>query len=250
MNSNAKGNAQKTFAWRKTLISLVALLCVTAVDTFAQNVITGKVTDESGAPMPGVSIYIKNTTKGVLSELDGSYSITASKSETLVYSSMSYITEEVKVNGQKVIDVVLREDRNALEEAVVVGYGTQKKAHLTGSVAAVTQDEILKTTSSNVSQALVGKLPGIVSQQSLGQPGSDDVTMLVRGYSSYQGTKPLVLVDGVQQCAGRAVYFAAAKYGKAGRPPGVAPLVAVRGLVPQDKRLAGFRKFTLAGRMA
>lgn len=199
MNSNAKGNAQKTFAWRKTLISLVALLCVTAVDTFAQNVITGKVTDESGAPMPGVSIYIKNTTKGVLSELDGSYSITASKSETLVYSSMSYITEEVKVNGQKVIDVVLREDRNALEEAVVVGYGTQKKAHLTGSVAAVTQDEILKTTSSNVSQALVGKLPGIVSQQSLGQPGSDDVTMLVRGYSSYQGTKPLVLVDGVQR---------------------------------------------------
>lgn len=199
MNSNAKSNSRKTFVVGKKLLSSLVLLCVFAVGSFAQNVITGRVTDESGAPMPGVSIYIKGTTRGVVSELDGSYSISVSKSDIIVYSSMSYITEEVKVGNQKVIDVVLREDDNALDEVVVVGYGAQKKAHLTGSVAAVGQEEILKTTSSNVSQALVGKLPGIVSQQSVGQPGSDDVTMLVRGYSSYQGTSPLVLVDGVKR---------------------------------------------------
>ncbi len=199
MNSYTKSKAKKTFEAGKSLLSAVVLFCVTAAVGFAQNVVTGKVTDETGAPMPGVSIYIKNTSKGVISELDGRYSISVGKSDVLVYSSLSYITEERAVNGQKVINVVLQEDRNTLDEVVVVGYGTQKKAHLTGSVAAVTQDEILKTTASNVSQALVGKLPGIVSQQSLGQPGSDDVTMLVRGYSSYQGTSPLVLVDGVKR---------------------------------------------------
>ncbi len=199
MNSNAKCKAVKTFFAGRYLFTVLVLSCLTAFTSFAQNVVTGKVTDENGEPLPGVSIYIKGTVNGVISELDGTYSISVKKSDVLVFSSMSYLTEERKITSQKVVDVVLREDNSALEEAVVIGYGTQKKAHLTGSVAAVTQEEILKTTASNVSQALVGKLPGIVSQQSLGQPGSDDVTMLVRGYSSYQGTTPLVLVDGVKR---------------------------------------------------
>ncbi len=199
MNSNTKKKSERAFLAVRRLLSVALLCCATAFSSFAQNVIKGKVTDESGAPMPGVSIYIKGTVNGVISELDGTYAITAQSKDVLVFSSMSYLTEEVTVGNKKVIDIVLREDVSALEEAVVIGYGTQKKAHLTGSVAAVSQEEILKTTASNVSQALVGKLPGIVSQQALGQPGSDDVTMLVRGYSSYQGTSPLVLVDGVKR---------------------------------------------------
>lgn len=199
MNSNTKKKSERSFLAVRRLLSVTLLCCVTAFSSFAQNVIKGKVTDESGAPMPGVSIYIKGTVNGVISELDGTYAITAQSKDVLVYSSMSYLTEEVTVGNKKVIDIVLREDVSALEEAVVIGYGTQKKAHLTGSVAAVSQEEILKTTASNVSQALVGKLPGIVSQQAVGQPGADDVTMLVRGYSSYQGSSPLVLVDGVKR---------------------------------------------------
>ncbi len=200
MNSNTKSKTVKALLSGKYLFTALMLSCLCAITSFAQsNVVTGKVTDENGEPLPGVSVYIKGTVNGVVSELDGSYAISVKKSDVLVFSSMSYITEERKITGQKRLDVVLQEDNSALEEAVVVGYGTQKKAHLTGSVAAVTQEEILKTTASNVSQALVGKLPGIVSQQSLGQPGSDDVTMLVRGYSSYQGTSPLVLVDGVKR---------------------------------------------------
>ncbi|MGM9791013.1 MAG: SusC/RagA family TonB-linked outer membrane protein [Candidatus Cryptobacteroides sp.] len=183
---------------QKLLLSLLCV-CVGAVQGFAQVTVTGKVTDENGEALPGVGILIKNTDKGVVSELDGTYSIYVSPNDVLTFSCMGYVGQDRKVNGNKTINVVLREDYTSLEESVVVGYGTQKKAHLTGAVAAVGQEEILKTTSSNVSQALVGKLPGIVSQQSVGTPGSDDVTMLVRGYSSYQGTSPLVLVDGVKR---------------------------------------------------
>lgn len=107
---------------------------------------------------------------------------------------------EVKTQGQTTINVSLSEDVSSLNEVVVVGYGTQKKVHLTGSVASASSKEILKTTASNISQALVGKLPGLVSQQSTGQPGADDVSFLVRGYSSYNGAStPLVLVDGVER---------------------------------------------------
>ena len=183
---------------QKLLLSLLCV-CVGAVQGFAQVTVTGKVTDENGEALPGVGIFIKNTGKGVVSELDGTYSIYVSPNDVLTFSCMGYVEQERKVNGNKPINVVLRENLTSLEESVVVGYGTQKKAHLTGAVAAVGQEEILKTTASNVSQALVGKLPGIVSQQSVGTPGSDDVTMLVRGYSSYQGTSPLVLVDGVKR---------------------------------------------------
>ncbi len=175
------------------------LMCSFATSAFAQKSVRGVITDESGAPLPGVGVIIKNASTGVSSDLDGRYTIQVKQGEVLVYSSLGFITEERTVGQADVINVVLAEDRLSLEEVVVVGYGTQKKAHLTGSVAAVSQDEILKTTSSNLSQAIVGKLPGIVSQQAVGTPGSDDVTMHVRGYSSYLGSAPLVLVDGVKR---------------------------------------------------
>lgn len=184
---------------QKLLFATLFCFCISAVSAYAQTVVKGKVSDERGEPIPGASIAIKNTKRGVVSELDGTYSISVLSTDVLVYNCLGYTTEERKVNGKAVIDVVLYDDLTTLDASVVVGYGVQKKAHLTGSVAAVSHEEILKTTASNVSQALVGKLPGIVSQQALGQPGSDDVTMLVRGYSSYQGTSPLVLVDGVQR---------------------------------------------------
>ena len=98
------------------------------------------------------------------------------------------------------INVTLQEDINSLDEVVVVGYGTQKKIHLTGSISSVSSKELLKSTTSNVSQALVGKLPGLISQQATGAPGADDVSLLVRGHSTYNGGDgPLILVDGVER---------------------------------------------------
>lgn len=112
--------------------------------------------------------------------------------------------QEIKVNGRSTINIILKEDVANLDEVVVVGYGTQKKAHLTGSVVTVSQKDMLKTTASNMSQTLVGKLPGLITQQSLGQPGSDDVSILIRGYSSFSGSGTvLVLVDGVERAMGQ-----------------------------------------------
>lgn len=184
----------------RLILVCLAFMFASAATGFAQNSVSGTLVDESGVPVPGANIYVKgNVTIGTVSDIDGKYVMKAGDSDVLVFACLSYVTEERQVGKQRVINVVMKEDANILDDVVVVGYGTQKKAHLTGSVAAVNKEEILKTTASNVSQALVGKLPGIVSQQALGQPGSDDVTMLVRGYSSYQGSSPLVLVDGVQR---------------------------------------------------
>ena len=92
--------------------------------------------------------------------------------------------QELAINGRTEINVVMQEDAARMDEVVVVGYGTQKKVHLTGSIAAVSDDEIKKSTVSTISQALVGKLPGLITQQATGAPGSDGVTMLVRGYTA------------------------------------------------------------------
>lgn len=178
----------------------LALLFVFAATGYAQHVVRGTVTDESGSPVPGANVLVKGTVSGTTTDASGRYSIqVAPAKEALIFSYLGMVSQEVNVSGRSMVNVVLKEDAARLDEVVVVGYGTQKKAHLTGSVAAVSASEILKTTSSTVSQALVGKLPGIMTQQSLGQPGSDDVTILVRGYSSYNGSTPLVLVDGVKR---------------------------------------------------
>jgi len=171
---------------------------------YAQNIISGVVTDTSGDPLPGVSVIVKGSTTGTATDIDGKYSISASPSETLSFSFLGMIKQDIKIDGRRTINVTLSEDATDLDEIIVVGYGTQKKVHLTGSVAAVSNKDIMKTTSSNISQALVGKLPGLISQQSTGAPGADDVSLLVRGYSSYMdGGTPLVLVDGVERSMSR-----------------------------------------------
>lgn len=102
-----------------------------AVSGYAQNMVKGTITDEHGDPLAGVSVIVKNTTRGVASDLDGNYSIQASSSETLEFSFLSMFTEERKIGNQSVINVIMREDRTNLQEVVVVGYGQQKKIHLT-----------------------------------------------------------------------------------------------------------------------
>ena len=167
--------------------------------------ITGSVLDVDGDAIIGANIVVKGTTNGTITDLNGHFSISdVSSNAVLVLSYIGYKDKEIHVNNQSDFKIVLNEDTQALEEVVVVGYGTQKKAHLTGSVATVSQKDMLKTTASNMSQTLVGKLPGLITQQSLGQPGSDDVSILIRGYSSFSGSGTvLVLVDGVERAMGQ-----------------------------------------------
>ena len=176
------------------------ILFVCASNSYAQSTVNGVVIDATGLPLPGVSVTVKGSATGTTTDLNGHFTLNAPRSATLVLSYIGMITQEVKVNSRSMINVTLQEDINSLDEVVVVGYGTQKKIHLTGSIASVSSKELLKSTTSNVSQALVGKLPGLISQQATGAPGADDVSLLVRGHSTYNGGDgPLILVDGVER---------------------------------------------------
>lgn len=183
-------------------ISLMAAgIFLSAISSFAQTTVTGRVSDGDGLPLPGVGVIVKGTRTGTMTDDGGRYSVRVPAGEhELEFSCLGMKTVTVPVAGRTAIDVTMTNNTDYLDEVVVVGYGSQKKIHMTGSVSAVSNTELKKVTVTNTSQALVGKLPGLITQQSLGQPGSDQVSILVRGYSSYNdaGTV-LVLVDGVER---------------------------------------------------
>jgi len=164
-----------------------------------QGVVTGTVTDTQGDPMPGVNVVVKGTTIGVTSDFDGKYSITPPFADAvLVFSFIGYGTQEIAVGNRTVIDMVMAEAAREIEEVVVVGYGVQKRVHMTGSVSQVSSTELMKAPMQNVSNLLTGKLSGLTSIQRSGKPGSDGTTIHVRGLNSYVGgNSPMIIVDGV-----------------------------------------------------
>ncbi|MEQ6122514.1 SusC/RagA family TonB-linked outer membrane protein [Reichenbachiella sp. MALMAid0571] len=163
--------------------------------------ISGKITDENGEGLPGASIVIKGTSTGTTSDLDGNYSMSAAIDAVLVVSFVGYSTQEITVGSQTVIDIAMLLDAAQLEEVVVVGYGTQKKVNLTGSVEQVEGSSLTKQPVFQVSSALTGAVPGLTVVQGSGQPGKDVGSIVIRGLGSLgSGSKnePLVLIDGVQ----------------------------------------------------
>jgi len=160
------------------------------------HVVKGRVTDATGAPLPGASVIVKGArNRGVITGIDGSYSIEVSEEETLVFDFLGFITQEVRVGGQSVIDVVLSEDTESLAEIVVVGYSPMRKSDFTGSISSVKSGE-LPVTVPTVGQALAGKVAGVEVRQASGAPG-DGVTLRVRGVNSLTaGSTPLYVVDG------------------------------------------------------
>lgn len=164
-------------------------------------VVMGVVRDGHGNPIPGVSIYEKGTVNGTYSDLEGNYDISAASAQSvLVFSCMGYVDQEVDIDGQSQHNVVLRDDAEILEEVVVVGYGVQKKVTSVGSITQTTGEELLKVGAVNsVSEALQGKLNGVVTISSTGKPGENSVSMYIRGKSTWGTTDPLILVDGVQR---------------------------------------------------
>ena len=185
----------------RRILPLTALLLLLPAGAFAQSKVGGRVTDEDGNPLAGVGVVVKGTRTGTETDADGRYTITVPRDgRELEFSFLGMNTETVTLSGSPQVDVTMQNDTNYLDEVIIVGYGAQKKIHLTGSVAAVSDTELKKASVTNTSQALVGKLPGLITQQSLGQPGSDQVSILVRGYSSYNDSGTvLVLVDGVER---------------------------------------------------
>jgi TonB-linked SusC/RagA family outer membrane protein len=178
------------------LLLLVVNLNVTgaAGDDLQQRRVTGTVTDSNtGDPLPGVNIVVQGTTTGTVTGLDGKYTIDVpNNNAVLVFSFISYVNQAVTVGSQSTINVSLIEEVRALDEVVVVGYGTQRKVNLTGAVSSVNSEKLSVVPAANVSTLLYGNLPGLIPLQRSGQPGLDDVSLSIRGFSN-----ALVVVDGV-----------------------------------------------------
>lgn len=176
---------------------LLFLLAVSI--TFAQEIITGKVTSAGdGQPLPGVTILVKGTSTGTSTDFDGKYSIEAPLNGTLVFSYIGFVTQEVTVNNQTTLNVSLQEDVSQLDEVVVVGYGTQRKSDITGAVTSVKVSELQDIPIARADQVLQGRVAGVqINNNDASANGS--VSIRIRGVSSINGgSDPLIIIDGVQ----------------------------------------------------
>lgn len=176
------------------IISFVPLL------TFAQEIqVQGNIIDENGEPLIGVSVLVQGTGTGTVSDFDGNFILNTSKNSTLVISYVGYKDQQIIVKNDKPLRITMIPDTQALEEVVVIAYGSQKKVTVTGSVSNVSSKELLKSPSASLGNAISGKLPGLSTVQYSGVPGADDPTIFIRGQASLNGSNPLVLVDGVER---------------------------------------------------
>ena len=157
----------------------------------------GKVTDSSGNPITGVTIVIKGTQKGTFTNEKGEYRLDAEMGDVLIFTYVGYEPKEVTVGQNAELNVVLKEQASSLNDLVVVGYGTQKRINLTGAVSTVGSDQLVNRPITNLETALAGTAPGVRVTQGNGNPGSEGVSIQIRGVGSFNNSSPLILVDGV-----------------------------------------------------
>ena len=161
--------------------------------------LTGTVSDQAGNPIPGVSVFVEGTTIGTVTDPDGNFSLSVPEgSQTLVFSFIGMITREVPIVGTQ-FDIVLEPDYIGLEEVVAIGYGTQRRVNVIGSISSVSNQELTVNPVANVSTALAGRLPGAIVQQSSGLPGRDASVILVRGNTTLGHKSPLIVIDGIPE---------------------------------------------------
>ena len=182
----------------KLKASLLTLLCIFSFSVIQAQTITvkGTVTGE-GVPLPGVSVLVRGTNKGAVTDFDGKYEIKAKANDVLVFSYIGFSNQAANVGGKTTINVTLKSDVAALDEVVVIGYGTQKKKEITGAVTQLKSDELMKNATSDLGSALQGQMAGVNVTASSGAPGSES-NILIRGISSINGqNSPLYIVDGI-----------------------------------------------------
>lgn len=179
---------------------MILLVCHLSNATWAQvqNNVKGLVTDSSGEPLIGVSILVKSTNNGTVSDLDGKFTVTAKTGDILHISYVGYIPQEIKAEENKQLRIIMEEDTKKLEEVVIVGYGTQKKVNLTGAVSSISAEDLASKPVMSTAQALAGLAPGLSVLQTSGRPGTG-ATVKIRGTGTFSnaGTDPLVLIDGL-----------------------------------------------------
>jgi TonB-dependent starch-binding outer membrane protein SusC len=184
-------------------LSIISFLLIAgALNVFStglqQREVQGRVTDNTGAPLPGVTIVIKGTTTGTQTNIDGNYSIPGvEKDDVLVFSFVGMATREILVGDQTIIAVTMQTELIGLDEVVAIGYGTQRRANVIGSVTTVRSEEITSSPASRVSNMLAGRLPGGIFMQESGIPGNDQATIRVRGNATLGNNAPLIVIDGI-----------------------------------------------------
>ena len=162
--------------------------------------VKGVVKDPLGETVIGASVLEKGTTNGTVTDFDGNFVLEVSPDAILHVSYIGYQTQDIPVKGKAMISITLKEDTEVLDEVVVVGYGAQKKESVVGAISQVSSKELLKSPAANVSQALAGKISGVITSQTSGAPGADDADIYIRGRASFAGdNQPLILVDGVER---------------------------------------------------
>lgn len=190
----------KNFIFVKTrryqLMVLFVVLTGFAQTVFSQT-IQGKITDESGVPLPGASVIVKGTSVGAVADFDGVYKlILEENSEILVYSFVGYAPIEEVINGRTTINVSLEPDARSLSEVIVVGYGAEKRSQITGAVASISPESLTKTTAASLDNALQGKVAGVSVTSNSAAPGGG-VSVRIRGVGGVGNSEPLYVIDGM-----------------------------------------------------
>ena len=185
---------------RLVILACVSLLLCTSVH--AQNMVSGTVIDSDGQPVIGAAVTLKGTTTGVAAGMDGSFKIAVPDANTVLeVVALGYVTQEVKVGKQQKFTIVLEDDVQSLEATVVVAYGSQRKATVTGALSTIDSKALVKAPVADVTNVLAGQMPGVSTVQMTGRPGDDYAKIYIRGVSSLSddASSPLILVDGVER---------------------------------------------------
>lgn len=183
------------------LLFLLGMCC--SISGFAQSKVSGKVVDAQGLALPGVSVVVKGTTTGTVSSSDGDYTLNLARgNETLVFSYIGFVSQELSAANRTTINVTLASDDKMLNEVVVVGYGEQKKETVTGSVATVKGTDLIKSPAVNLSNSIAGRMPGVIATNNSGEPGYDGAAIRIRGSNTLGNNDALIVIDGVPARAG------------------------------------------------
>lgn len=162
----------------------------------AQTTVSGNITDNSG-PLPGVTILEKGTTNGTVSDFDGNYTLSIeNQNAVLVFSYLGFLTQEVS-SSEDEINIIMEVGSDDLEEVVVTGYGSQRKATVTGAITAVKGENISKSPAVNLTNSLAGRLPGLIVVQGSGEPGYDNASIRIRGVNTFGNSSALIVIDGI-----------------------------------------------------
>lgn len=185
----------------RNITMLIIACCFMLMPLYAQQLtVTGTIKDESNLEMIGVNVVVKGTTtRATVSDVNGTFTLSVNKGETLVFSYIGYKTLEVPVGSQTILKIEMEPTVSELDEVVVIGYGTQAKASVVGAISSIKADDLKQSASANLSNAIAGRISGVMTKMVSGRPGADDSKIYVRGLATMNDATPLVLVDGIER---------------------------------------------------